>query len=95
MAGSEPFRFIVTDIFSPRNGGVLAIGRVDSGSARLGEVVELVYLGRSIPVTIAEFVMLCNKSRFVKIGSGDHAGIRLTGVAADEIGAGAVIVGAR
>jgi elongation factor Tu len=88
--GDKPFLMSVEDVFTITGRGTVATGRVERGTLKVGETVEIVGLRptRSTVVTSAEqFRKTCD---FVQ--AGDNAGLLLRGVNRTDIERGQVIV---
>lgn len=76
----------VQDVFHIRNRGTVATGRVESGTLRVGDVVQI---GGGRQVTVAAIEAF---RRVIEEASvGDTIGVLLRGVDKSEISAGAVL----
>ncbi|KAI1451372.1 translation elongation factor Tu [Annulohypoxylon moriforme] len=87
----KPFLMSVEDVFSIAGRGTVASGRVERGTLKRDQDVELVGKGTEIIKTkvtdIETFKKSCDESR-----AGDNSGLLLRGVKRDEIRRGMVIV---
>jgi elongation factor Tu len=85
----KPFLMPVEDVFSITGRGTVGTGRVERGSVKVGEEVEMVGLGanRKVVVTGVEmFRKLLDSGQ-----AGDNVGLLLRGVGKDEIERGMVL----
>jgi len=85
----KPFLMPVEDVFSITGRGTVGTGRIERGSVKVGEEVEMVGLGanRKVVVTGVEmFRKLLDSGQ-----AGDNVGLLLRGVGKDEIERGMVL----
>ncbi|EDO05077.1 translation elongation factor Tu family protein (apicoplast) [Babesia bovis T2Bo] len=85
----KPFLMPVEDSFSITGRGIVATGKVERGSANIGDKVELLGYDSSKIVSILNIEMF-NKS-LLKAESGDNVGILLRGVTKEDIKRGYVL----
>lgn len=91
MEASSLFQLAVADTFALRGRGIVAGGRIEAGVARVGDLVDVLFEGRSTPAVVAGIEMI-GRPCFGPPASG-RAGILLTGLAAGDIGPGALVRG--
>jgi len=85
----KPFLMAIEDVFSITGRGTVATGRVERGTIKVGEQVELVGLGPTKATTVTGLEMF-QKSLDESI-AGDNVGVLLRGVQKDEIQRGMVL----
>ena len=85
----KPFLMPVEDVFTITGRGTVATGRVERGSIKVGDTVELVGLGSSRQ-TVVTGVEMFHKSLDAAI-AGDNAGLLLRGVNRTDIERGQVL----
>lgn len=85
----KPFLMAIEDVFSITGRGTVATGRVERGTIKVGEQVELVGLGPTKVTTVTGLEMF-QKSLDESI-AGDNVGVLLRGVQKDEIQRGMVL----
>ena len=85
----KPFLMPVEDVFTITGRGTVATGRVERGSVKVGDTVELVGLGES-RTTVVTGVEMFHKSLDAAI-AGDNAGLLLRGIQRNEIERGQVL----
>ncbi len=85
----KPFLMPVEDVFTITGRGTVATGRVERGSVKVGDVVELVGLGES-KQTVVTGVEMFHKSLDAAI-AGDNAGLLLRGIDRKGIERGQVL----
>ena len=85
----KPFLMAIEDVFSITGRGTVATGRVERGTIKVGEQVELVGLGPTKATTVTGLEMF-QKSLEESI-AGDNVGVLLRGVQKDEIQRGMVL----
>jgi len=86
---SKPFLMPVEDVFSITGRGTVATGRVERGSVKLQEEVELIGLGMHKKTVVTGIEMF--RKELDSALAGDNAGILLRGVDKNEIERGMVI----
>ncbi len=87
----KPFLLSVEDVFSISGRGTVATGRIEKGQVKIGDVVDLVGLGRDkkgITVTGVEMF----RKQLNDAQAGDNVGLLLRGVDKEEIERGQVLV---
>ena len=84
-----PFLMPVEDIFTIEGRGTVATGRIERGTVKVGEEIEIVGLKPTVKTTITGIEMF-NKS--LKEGfAGDNAGVLLRGVKKEDVTRGQVL----
>jgi elongation factor Tu len=86
---SKPFLMPVEDVFSITGRGTVATGRVERGSVKLQEEVELIGLGMHKKTVVTGIEMF--RKELDSAIAGDNAGILLRGIDKNEIERGMVI----
>jgi len=86
----KPFVMPVEDVFSIKGRGTVPTGRVERGSIRAGDEVEIVGLSLEKKKTIATSLEMFHKT-LDSVEAGDAVGILLRGVDRSEIERGMVI----
>ncbi|MBQ8444437.1 MAG: elongation factor Tu [Clostridia bacterium] len=85
----KPFLMPVEDVFTITGRGTVATGRVERGTVKVGDTVEIVGLGES-RTTVITGVEMFHKSLDAAI-AGDNAGLLLRGIQRSEIERGQVL----
>jgi len=85
----KPFLMPIEDIFSIEGRGTVVTGRIERGTVKVGEEVELIGLRPNMK-TVVTGIEMFNKSLQSGI-AGDNAGILLRGLKKEEISRGQVI----
>ena len=85
----KPFLMPVEDVFTITGRGTVATGRVERGSVKVGDTVEIVGLGES-KSTVVTGVEMFHKSLDAAI-AGDNAGLLLRGIQRTDIERGQVL----
>jgi len=85
----KPFLMAIEDVFSITGRGTVATGRVERGTVKVGEQVELVGLAPTKATTVTGLEMF-QKSLDESI-AGDNVGVLLRGIQKDEIQRGMVL----
>ena len=85
----KPFLMPVEDVFTITGRGTVATGRVERGTVKVGDTVEIVGLGESRQ-TVITGVEMFHKSLDAAI-AGDNAGLLLRGIQRTEIERGQVL----
>jgi elongation factor Tu len=86
----KPFLMPVEDVFSIKGRGTVATGRVERGTLKAGEEVEIVGLRTEPRKTVAVSLEMFHKT-LGNVEAGDAAGILLRGVDREEIERGQVL----
>ena len=89
-ATDQPFLMPVEDIFSITGRGTVATGRVERGTVKVGDTVELVGLTTEIRDVVVTGVEMFHKLLDLA-EAGDNVGLLLRGVQRDEIERGQVL----
>jgi elongation factor Tu len=85
----KPFLMPIEDIFSIEGRGTVVTGRIERGTVKVGEEVEIVGFKDTVKTTITGIEMF-NKS--LKEGiAGDNAGLLLRGTGKDDVSRGQVL----
>jgi elongation factor Tu len=85
----KTFLMAVEDVFSITGRGTVATGRVERGTVKVGDVVEIVGLGDTREVTVTGLEMF--QKTLEESVAGDNVGVLLRGVQKDEIERGMVL----
>ena len=85
----KPFLMPVEDVFTITGRGTVATGRVERGSVKIGDTVEIVGLGASRQ-TVVTGVEMFHKALDAAI-AGDNAGLLLRGITRDQVEKGQVL----
>ncbi len=92
MASDPSFRMTVEDIFLIRGRGTVVTGRVESGTLKVGDTVQLrrqsTILGNTVVTGIEMLRKLLDQA-----SPGDNVGLLLRDVTRDEVQRGDVLVG--
>ncbi len=89
-AVDQPFLMPVEDVFSIKGRGTVGTGRVERGTVRVGEEVEIVGLTPEVRKTVVTGVEMFRKT--LDYGqAGDNIGVLLRGVEKDELRRGEVL----
>ncbi|MBE3599037.1 MAG: elongation factor Tu [Limnochordaceae bacterium] len=86
----KPFLMPVEDVFSITGRGTVATGRVERGTIKVGDEVEIVGLQREVRKTVATGVEMFRKLLDVA-EAGDNIGVLLRGIDRDEVERGQVL----
>jgi elongation factor Tu len=85
----KTFLMAVEDVFSITGRGTVATGRVERGTVKVGDVVEIVGLGDTREVTVTGLEMF--QKTLEESVAGDNVGVLLRGVQKDDIERGMVL----
>ena len=86
----KPFLMPVEDVFSIKGRGTVVTGRVERGTLKKGEEVEIVGLSDEIRKTVVTGIEMFHKE-LDAAQAGDNAGILLRGIDRDEVERGMVL----
>ncbi len=86
----KPFLMAVEDVFSIEGRGTVATGRIERGTVKVGDEVEIIGLTRQSTKTVVTGVEMFNKT--LEVGqAGDNVGCLLRGIKRDEVERGQVL----
>jgi elongation factor Tu len=86
----RPFLMSIEDVFSIKGRGTVVTGRVDRGTIRVGEEVEIIGLQEQTMKTVCTGVEMFHK--ILEQGqAGDNIGVLLRGIGRDEVSRGMVL----
>ena len=85
----KPFLMAVEDVFSITGRGTVATGRVERGSVKVGETIELVGLRDTKTTTVTGLEMF--QKTLDESVAGDNVGVLLRGIQKDDIERGMVL----
>jgi elongation factor Tu len=86
----KPFLMAIEDIFSIEGRGTVATGRIEQGTVRVGDEVEIVGFSTEPRRTVVTGVEMFNKT--LEVGqAGDNVGCLLRGIRKDEVERGQVL----
>lgn len=85
----KPFLMAIEDVFSITGRGTVATGRVERGTVKIGDTVELVGLGTTKSITVTGLEMF--QKTLEESVAGDNVGILLRGVQKTDIERGMVL----
>jgi elongation factor Tu len=86
----KPFLMPVEDVFSIKGRGTVVTGRVERGTVKVGEEIEIVGLGDDIRKTVVTGVEMFHKT--LDTGqAGDNVGCLLRGIDREEVERGMVL----
>jgi len=89
-AEDKPFLMSVEDVFSIKGRGTVATGRVERGTTKVGDEVEIIGLTKEPRKTVVTGIEMFNKT-LDKAIAGDNVGALLRGVDRNQIERGQVI----
>src|SRR5512134_882382 len=89
-AKDKPFMMSIEDVFSIKGRGTVATGRVERGTAKKGDEVEIVGLRDESLRTVITGTEMFHKE-LEQVEAGDNAGILLRGIERDQIERGQVL----
>jgi elongation factor Tu len=79
-----PFRLVVEDVFTIKNRGTVATGRIESGSVRVGQEVRILRAGTVLATTTVTGVEMFRKVLDTAT-AGDNVGLLLDGPSGDNV----------
>ena len=85
----KPFLMAVEDVFSITGRGTVATGRIERGTVKVGDIVELVGITDTRTTTVTGIEMF--KKSLEQGLAGDNAGLLLRGIQKDDIERGMVL----
>jgi len=85
----KPFLMAVEDVFSITGRGTVATGRVERGSVKIGDTVEVIGLGLTQNTTVTGLEMF--QKTLDESVAGDNVGVLLRGIQKDQIERGMVL----
>lgn len=86
---AKPFTMPIEGIHSISGRGTVATGKIETGTIKVGEEVEIVGFGSDIKTTVTGIEMF--QKTMTEGQAGDNAGLLLRGVAKDDIKRGMVV----
>jgi len=86
----KPFMMSIEDVFSIKGRGTVVTGRIERGTVKLNEPVEIVGLRDDIRSTVVTGVEMFHKQLEVGM-AGDNAGLLLRGIDRDDVERGMVL----
>ena len=86
---AKTFLMAIEDVFSITGRGTVATGRVERGTVKVGDVVEIVGLGDTREVTVTGLEMF--QKTLDESVAGDNVGVLLRGIQKDDIERGMVL----
>ena len=89
-AVDKPFLMPIEDVFSIKGRGTVGTGRVERGTVKVGDEVEIVGMSREVRKTTVTGVEMFNKT--LDLGqAGDNIGVLLRGIEKNELSRGQVL----
>jgi elongation factor Tu len=88
-AADKPFLMPIEDVFSITGRGTVGTGRVERGSAKVGDEVEVIGLGQHKKTVITGAEMF--RKELDQVRAGDNAGLLLRGVEKTDLERGMVV----
>jgi len=89
-AVDKPFLMPVEDVFGIKGRGTVATGRIERGTVRVGETVELIGMGAPTRSLVVTGVEMFNKT-LQEGQAGDNVGLLLRGIERSEVERGQVL----
>jgi elongation factor Tu len=86
----KPFMMAIEDVFSIKGRGTVVTGRVDRGTLKLGEEIEIVGLAPETRKTVVTGIEMFHKL-LDQAQAGDNAGILLRGIGREDVERGQVL----
>jgi elongation factor Tu len=86
----KPFMMSVEDVFSIKGRGTVVTGRIERGTVKLNEPVDIVGLQDEIPSTVVTGIEMFHKQLETGM-AGDNAGLLLRGIGREDVERGMVL----
>jgi elongation factor Tu len=86
----KPFMMSIEDVFSIKGRGTVVTGRIERGTIKLNEPVDIVGLQDAIPSTVVTGIEMFHKQLETGM-AGDNAGLLLRGIDREEVERGMVL----
>ncbi len=86
----KPFMMSIEDVFSIKGRGTVVTGRIERGTVKLNDQVDIVGLQDSIPSTVVTGIEMFHKQLDMGM-AGDNAGLLLRGINRDDVERGMVL----
>jgi len=86
----KPFMMSIEDVFSIKGRGTVVTGRIERGTVKLNEPVDIVGLQDETPSTVVTGIEMFHKQLEVGM-AGDNAGLLLRGVGREDVERGMVL----
>ncbi len=86
----KPFLMSIEDVFSIKGRGTVGTGRIERGSAKVADEVEIIGLGQNKKSVVIGAEMF--RKEVDEVRAGDNAGLLLRGVEKEELERGMVVV---
>jgi len=86
----KPFMMSIEDVFSIKGRGTVVTGRIERGTVKLNEQVDIVGLQDETPSTVVTGIEMFHKQLEVGM-AGDNAGLLLRGVGREDVERGMVL----
>ena len=86
----KPFMMSIEDVFSIKGRGTVVTGRIERGTVKLNESVDIVGLRDETPSTVVTGIEMFHKQLEVGM-AGDNAGLLLRGVGREDVERGMVL----
>ena len=86
----KPFMMSVEDVFSIKGRGTVVTGRIERGTVKLNEPVDIVGLQDEIPSTVVTGIEMFHKQLETGM-AGDNAGLLLRGIGREDVERGLVL----
>lgn len=90
-AAGGPFRLTVEDVFTITGRGTVVTGRVETGSIRVGQAVDVQTGSRVLRSTVSGIEAF--RKTITAASSGENVGLILEGVGHDDVARGSVLTG--
>lgn len=85
------FALVIEDVFSITGRGTVVTGRVQSGSAAVGDPVVISRSGQVLLQSHIDSIEMFQKSGLTFVNAGDNVGLLLRGVSKDQVARGDLI----
>ncbi len=86
----KPFMMSIEDVFSIKGRGTVVTGRIERGTVKLNETVDIVGLQDATPSTVVTGIEMFHKQLETGM-AGDNAGLLLRGINRDDVERGMVL----